>query len=67
MVGFTIQDARRAGFDAFILHAQAHLKEFYRAFDFEQVGDEFVEAGIPHFKMIRVDRQVSTEHSPDQH
>ena len=63
MVAFTIEDARRAGFDAFILHAQAHLKQFYRAFDFEQVGEEFVEAGISHFKMIRVDRQVSSERS----
>lgn len=59
MVAFVMEDARAAGFDTFVLHAQAHLKEFYRAFGFEQVGDEFFEAGIPHFKMIRSDRRVT--------
>lgn len=53
MVHFAIQDARRAGFSSFVLHAQAHLEEFYASFGFDRVGDVFEEAGIPHVKMVK--------------
>ncbi len=33
--------------------AQIYLKEFYEYFDFQQVGDEYIEDGIPHIYMIK--------------
>lgn len=32
--------------------AQTHLKKFYEFFDFQQVGDEYIEDGIPHIYML---------------
>jgi predicted GNAT family N-acyltransferase len=40
-----------------IVHAQAYIKELYKTLGFEQVGDEFAEAGIPHVKMIKIIRK----------
>lgn len=34
-----------------VLHAQAYLREFYESYGFHAVGDEFEEAGIPHYYM----------------
>jgi ElaA protein len=34
-----------------VLHAQAHLKDYYARFGFEQTGPEFMEDGIPHVPM----------------
>lgn len=53
LVAALIDDAHRAGFDTCVLHAQAHLEEFYRSFGFETVGEPFYEAGIRHIKMVR--------------
>lgn len=53
LVKYVLQDARRAGFDTFLLHAQAHLADFYASLGFEQRGERFMEAGIPHVKMVR--------------
>jgi predicted GNAT family N-acyltransferase len=55
LVKYALADARRAGFTAFVLHAQAHLEDFYAAFGFETVSGVFEEAGIPHVKMVRVE------------
>lgn len=38
-----------------VLDAQSHLEDWYAAFGFVRVGDEFVEDGIPHVPM-RLDR-----------
>lgn len=54
IVRATIDDARRAGFDDFLIHAQEHLQSFYADFGFEAVGESFVEAGIPHLLMHRL-------------
>ena len=35
--------------------AQTYLKKFYESFDFQQVGDEYIEDGIPHIYMIKND------------
>jgi predicted GNAT family N-acyltransferase len=35
------------------LHAQLHAIPFYERHGFEQIGDEFMEAGIPHMEMVR--------------
>ncbi|MEV6298850.1 GNAT family N-acetyltransferase [Actinoplanes sp. NPDC051861] len=36
-----------------VLHAQAHLKDYYARFGFEQTGPEYLEDGIPHVPMSR--------------
>ncbi len=35
-----------------ILNAQVSARKFYELFGFQRVGEEFMEAGIPHIKMI---------------
>jgi ElaA protein len=32
--------------------AQTYLKKFYNSFGFQQVGDEYIEDGIPHIYML---------------
>ncbi|GGY33736.1 GNAT family N-acetyltransferase [Pseudoduganella albidiflava] len=45
--------ARERGHPEVELSAQTHAASFYRAHGFEQVGDEFHEAGIAHVAMRR--------------
>lgn len=33
--------------------AQLYLKRFYESFGFRQIGDEYLEDGIPHIEMLR--------------
>ncbi len=33
--------------------AQTHLKRFYSSFGFRQIGEDYIEDGIPHIYMIR--------------
>lgn len=35
------------------ISAQTYLKHFYELYDFRQEGDEYLEDGIPHIKMIK--------------
>lgn len=37
-----------------ILSAQVYLKRFYNNLGFNEVGEEYLEDGIPHIKMLRV-------------
>lgn len=60
MVAFVLEDAWRAGFRTFYVHAQAHVASMYAAFGFEQVGEPFDEVGIPHVAMILRDPGVPT-------
>ena len=46
--------AADAGFERVFLHAQTHAVPFYRKAGFDPVGDEFLEAGIPHLHMVRL-------------
>lgn len=39
-----------------VLDAQAHLKDFYARYGFEQTGPEFLEDDIPHVPMHRATR-----------
>lgn len=32
---------------------QTHMKKFYARFGFEQAGDEYLEAGMPHIKVVK--------------
>jgi predicted GNAT family N-acyltransferase len=51
IVSHALDDARRAGYSRFVLHAQRHLSGFYASFGFVPAGDPFDEAGIEHVKM----------------
>jgi predicted GNAT family N-acyltransferase len=41
------------GFDRLYLHAQTSAREFYEKLGYEQIGEEFLEADIPHVKMAK--------------
>lgn len=43
--------AAARGYDRVTLHAQTHAAPFYDRLDYERVGEEFEEAGIPHVTM----------------
>jgi len=53
LVQSVVDDARRAGFDTFLVHAQSHLQDWYERLGFESTGRTFEEAGIPHVEMVR--------------
>jgi ElaA protein len=44
---------RRHGHEAMLLHAQTYIVPLYARFGFETFGEEYEEAGIPHFLMYR--------------
>ena len=39
--------------NAILIRAQSHLTAFYEKHGFHQVGDEYIEDGIPHTELIR--------------
>ena len=43
--------ALEQGLESLKLHSQTHAAEFYRGLGYEQHGEEFMEADIPHVKM----------------
>ena len=47
----TIQKARTLGMNGVYLNAQTHALGFYERLGFVAEGDEFMEAGIPHYRM----------------
>lgn len=53
LVRYVMSDARRAGFDTYLIHAQAHLQGWYSQFGFVTTGERFEEVGIPHVRMIK--------------
>ena len=55
LVRAVVEDARRAGFDTFLVHAQAHLEDWYADLGFRSTGRTFEEVGIPHVEMVRDD------------
>jgi len=46
-----LDEARRRGFSKVVLHAQAAAVPFYERFGFRRDGEEYLEAGIPHYQM----------------
>ena len=44
-------EAKRRGFRETYLHAQSHAKDFYGRHGYVAVGEEYLEAGIPHVEM----------------
>lgn len=55
LVQTVLDDARRAGFDTFLVHAQAHLEDWYERLGFASTGRTFEEAGLPHVEMVRTE------------
>ena len=51
MLSETISRGRAAGFSRSFLNAQSDKMGLYRKFGYAAVGGEFVEAGIPHYRM----------------
>jgi predicted GNAT family N-acyltransferase len=46
-----LDEARRHGVHKVVLHAQTTAVSFYERFSFVREGDEYLEAGIPHYRM----------------
>ena len=46
-----VNHARQLGFSSVFLNAQSHALGFYKAAGFSKDGEEFMEAGIPHYRM----------------
>lgn len=58
-IGYMVREWRA---EAIRISAQSYLVPFYESFGFEVVSDEYLEAGIPHKKMlIRLDREYGRE------
>ena len=49
-VEFTVDELREE--NLLYLNAQEYVIPFYRKFNFEEIGDIFYEAEIPHKKMV---------------
>jgi predicted GNAT family N-acyltransferase len=54
MVAFSEVFARQNGFTKIILHARDTACPFYEKLGYQQVGEQFNEVDIPHFKMEKV-------------
>lgn len=54
-----ISEAEARGMFKLGLNAQTTAIGFYRRFGFDAVGEEFLDAGIPHFRMERTARALS--------
>ena len=48
---FLEDEAREQGAAEFVLHAQEYVKAFYASHGYEEHGEPFMEAGIPHIEM----------------
>jgi predicted GNAT family N-acyltransferase len=48
-----IARARQQNYQHMVLHAQTYIAELYRKLGFSIVGEPFLEAQIPHIKMVR--------------
>lgn len=47
-----LDEAKRLDYRELVLHAQTHAAGFYARHGFVRTGDEFMEAGIPHYRMV---------------
>jgi predicted GNAT family N-acyltransferase len=52
-----ISRAAQQGYSKLYIHAQSHTLKFYEKVGFKAYGDEYMEAGIPHYSMYREDNQ----------
>ncbi len=54
LVNFSERFAKSKGFQKMTLNARKTVKDFYTRLDYEVLGQEFEEVGIPHLKMHKV-------------
>lgn len=54
LMEIAIGRARDRGFEIVVVNAQTYITELYQKLGFEPEGEAFVEAGIPHIKMIKM-------------
>ena len=53
VLAFLEQHARELGLSQITLHAQEYVKSFYAGHGYEEVGEMFLEEGIPHREMVK--------------
>ena len=53
LMQFVLEEARKRGFTEAVLDSQTYAIPFYERLGFTAEGDEFEDAGIPHFLMRR--------------
>ncbi|MDR2948568.1 MAG: GNAT family N-acetyltransferase [Prevotella sp.] len=51
---FAEQTARERGFNRIILHARKVAVGFYLKYNYNIIGEEFTEVGIPHYEMEKI-------------
>ena len=51
LLRFLEEEAQAQGATEYVLHAQEYVKSFYAAHGYEEHGETFMEAGIPHIEM----------------
>ena len=54
VLSFLEVNAERLGAKIITLHAQLHAKEFYIDSRYEEKGNIFIEANIPHIEMYKI-------------
>lgn len=54
-----LQELMRQNVTRAILNAQTSVIQFYQKFGFQTEGEEFIEAGIPHIKMVLILKQTN--------
>lgn len=47
-----LEEAKRRHLQQVIVNAQTYAAGFYTKFDFQTAGEEFIDAGIPHVRMV---------------
>ena len=53
MLTFLEDHGRSLGFGRITLHAQEYVKSFYSQHGYDEVGEMFLEEGIPHREMVK--------------
>lgn len=54
MLAFAEYVATKEGFEKITLHARKTAMGFYEKYEYKTVGNEFIEVGIPHYKMEKI-------------
>ena len=64
LLAAAVELAKELGMDKVELHAQCHASGFYREAGFLESGDVFMDAGIPHVRMVqRIDNHAKETES----
>jgi predicted GNAT family N-acyltransferase len=53
VLGLLIREIERIGLSGAFLNAQTYAVPFYERFGFLREGEEFLDAGMPHYRMIK--------------